>query len=425
MRRTALALMLAVLIVFSIAPLSKAGQPQNSNSQTQREVTFTKDVAPIVFKECAYCHRPGEVAPFSLLSYREARPWARSIRQAVVQRKMPPWHADSHYGDYANQRTLTDKEIQTIVSWIDGGAVEGNPADLPAIPQFTDGWQIGTPDLVLSMKEPYAVPAKGTIPWVTLEGEDYEFKEDVWVQAIEVRPGNRAVVHHATVQGAGGTEYLHLYSPGIEPMIWRDGYGKLIKKGAKIQFQMHYQANGQDTTDVTKVGFVFAKKPVHTQVHTNIVSNGNFVIPPMAQTHEIITAFKFTSNARVHSLRPHMHLRAQNDTSSLITADGKRRVLLYQPKWEDAWQNFYSLTESAHVTPGAFIEYVASYDNSPANPVNPDPTQPVRNGQQLEEEMHVLYVTWTEDNPNNVNDLAPIQISPSKAYASGLLSRSN
>jgi hypothetical protein len=149
------------------------------------------------------------------------------------------------------------------------------------------------------------------------------------------------------------------------------------------------------------------------------------VIPPMTQNREIITAFRFTANARVHSVRPHMHLLAQNGTTTLVTADGKRRVLLYQPKWEDAWQNFYSLTESAHVTPGAFIEYVASYDNSPANPLNPDPSATVRWGQQLEDEMHCVYVTWTEDNPNNINDLAPIQIPPAKAYANGLISRSN
>jgi hypothetical protein len=294
---------------------------------------------------------------------------------------------------------------------------------MPKAPQFAEGWQIGTPDLVLSMKDPYTVPAKGAIPWVTLPSQDYVFPEDTWVQAIEVRPGNRAVVHHATVQGTDGTEYLHLYSPGIEAMIWREGYGKLIKKGSRIEFQMHYQTNGKEQTDQTSVGFVFAKKPVHTQVHTNIIANNNMVIPPMAQSREIITAFRFTTNARIHSIRPHMHLLAQNDTTTLVTADGKRRVLLHQPKWDNSWQNFYSLTESAHVSPGAFVEYVASYDNSPANPINANPSATVHWGQQLEDEMHCVYITWTEDNPSNINDLAPIQIAPSKAYTTGLISK--
>jgi hypothetical protein len=413
------ALVMGVLLAILI-PMSIVGQsPQNQNAKVQKEVTFTKDVAPIVFENCVYCHRAGEAAPFSLLSYTEARPWARAIKQAVVQRQMPPWLADPHYGEYANQRRLTDRQIETIAAWVDGGAKEGDAKELPQAPQFADGWQIGTPDLVLKMKEPYTVPAKGAIPWVTLPSQEYVFQEDTWVQAIEVRPGNRTVVHHATVQGTDGTEYLHLYSPGIEAMIWRDGYGKLIKKGSKIEFQMHYQAVGKEQTDQTSVGFVFAKKPVHTQVHTNIVSNSNMVIPPMAQTREIITAFRFTTNARIHSVRPHMHLLAQNGTTTLVTPDGKRRVLLNQPKWDNSWQNFYSLTESAHVTPGAFVEYVASYDNSPANPLNTNPGATVHWGQQLEDEMHCVYITWTEDNPSNINDLAPIQIAPSKAFTTG------
>lgn len=408
----------AALVLVLLFPLGSAAQ----NSQA-REVTFSKDVAPIMYENCLYCHRAGEVAPFSLLTYKDARPWAKSIRQAVIQRKMPPWFGDSHYGDFANDRRLSDKEIETITAWIDGGAKEGNPADMPAPPQFADGWQIGTPDLILSMKEPYTVPAKGQIAWLTLPGQDYVFPEDVWIQAIEIRPGNRAVVHHATVQGDEGTEYLHLFAPGIEPMVWRDGYGKLIKKGTRIQFQMHYQANGKEQTDLTSVGFVYSQKPVHTQVHTVTFTNSNFLIPPMARSHELISAFQFTGTARIHSLRPHMHLRAQNDTSSLITPDGNRRVLLYQPKWDNSWQNFYAFSEAVQVTKGTILEYVANYDNSPANPVNPDPTIGVKPGGQIEEEMHALYFTWTENNPSNVNDPVPIQISPAKAFAAGLLGK--
>jgi hypothetical protein len=408
----------ALLLFILLFSFEATGQNTNSN-----EVTFSKDVAPIVYEKCVYCHRPGEIAPFSLLTYKDARPWARSIRQSVIQKKMPPWYADPHYGTYANDRQLTESQIQTLVSWIDGGAKEGDPANMPSPPQFADGWQIGTPDLVLKMKDPYTVPAKGPIPWVNLPSQEYEFPEDVWVQAIEVRPGNRAVVHHATVQGTDGTEYLHLYSPGIEAMIWRDGYGKLIKKGAKIQFSMHYQAIGKEAIDQSSVGFVFAKKPVHTQVHTTIVSNNLMLIPPMARTHEVITAFLFNGDARIHSLRPHMHLRASRGTTTLVTTDGKRKILLHQPKWEDAWQNFYTLSSPERVHKGDFIEYVASYDNSQANPLNPDPTATVIWGQQIEDEMHCVYVTWTDDNPSNVNDNAPIQVPPNKLYTTGMVSQ--
>jgi hypothetical protein len=144
----------------------------------------------------------------------------------------------SHYGDFQGSRRLSDRDVQTIAAWVDGGAKEGNPADLPAAPQFADGWQIGNPDLVLTMKEPYTIPASGTIAWQTLPAQEYAFPQDTWIQAIEVRPGNRKVVHHATVgvvsRAENGSETsagnLHLYSPGLEAMIWRDGYGKLIRK---------------------------------------------------------------------------------------------------------------------------------------------------------------------------------------------------
>jgi hypothetical protein len=409
-----------------VAPFGAAGQKSEV-----KEVTFARDVAPIVYENCVYCHRPGEVAPFSLLTYKDARPWARSIRQQVSQRHMPPWKADPHYGDFQNNKRLSDRDIDTIVAWVDGGAKEGDPSQLPTPPQFADGWQIGTPDLVLTMAQPFPVPATGTIPWRNHPSNDYVFKEDTWVQAIEVRPGNRAVVHHAVagaILGGDGSglsetsaENLHLYSPGLEAITWRDGYGKLIRKGTRIVFNMHYNAIGKETTDQTKVGFVFAKTPVHTQVRTTIVQNNSLYIPPMTQNHEAIGAFQFPTEARIHGLRPHMHLRARSGTASLITPDGLRRVLLHIPQWDDAWQNYYILSEPARVPKGAIVEYQAVYDNSPANPLNPDPKSPVAWGQQVWEEMHSVYMTWTEVTPQNEKDTAPIQIPANKAFTTGVV----
>jgi hypothetical protein len=207
---------------------------------------------------------------------------------------------------------------------VDGGAKEGSPADLPKPPQFAEGWQIGNPDLVLTMKEPYTIPATGTIPWMNIPAQDYTFPEDTWIQAIEVRPGNRKAVHHATVgivtpneNGADTTAgNLHLYSPGLEAMIWREGYGKLIRKGSRVQFNLHYNAIGTEQTDLTKVGFVFAKKPVHTEVRTTIVSNNAMLVPPMAHSHEVIAAFELPVMARIHALRPHMHIRAKTGSET-------------------------------------------------------------------------------------------------------------
>ncbi len=183
---------------WGIAVLAAAAFPYDLSGQRPetREVTFARDVAPIVYANCAYCHRPGEVAPFSLMTYRDARPWARAIKQAVTQKTMPPWRAHPDFGDFRNPRVLSEADIATIAAWVDGGAKEGNPADTPAPPQFSDGWQIGTPDLVLTMAEPVKIPASGTIPYQTYP-TNYVFPEDTWIQAIEVRPGNRRVVHHA------------------------------------------------------------------------------------------------------------------------------------------------------------------------------------------------------------------------------------
>ena len=410
-------------VALVVAAMQSSGLAGQNASRVSREVTFARDVAPILFANCAYCHRPGEVAPFSLLSYKDARPWAVSIKKAVSTRQMPPWNADPHYGSFRDARRLTDAEIATIVAWVDGGAAEGNPADTPSLPQFADGWQIGEPDLVLTMAQPVKIPATGTIPYMSVP-TDYEFPQDTWIQAIEVRPGNRRVVHHAVASasmpsesGVAGGQNVHLYSPGLEPMVWRDGYGKFFPKGTRISLQMHYNAIGTETTDESKVGFRFARTPVHTQVNTTIVLNSAIVVPPMVQKHEVIGAFQFPSEARIHGLRPHMHLRAQLGTASIIRPDGGRSVLLHIPQWDDAWQNYYVLSKPERVARGTILEYLASYDNSPANPLNPDPTRPVPWGQQVWDEMHSVYMTWTAVNDQNRNDNEPIQIPAKRLFA--------
>ena len=421
--------LLATLAMGTAAAATFVAAPKAADTPP-REVTFAKDVAPIVYANCVYCHRPGEVAPFSMLSYKDARPWARSIKQRVLNGQMPPWKADPHYGSFQNSKIMSPRDIDTLVAWIDGGTKEGNPADLPPAPQFAEGWQIGTPDLVLTMKEPYTVPASGAVPWMVIPSNDYVFPKDTWIQAIEVRPGNRRVVHHAVAQAnypgdapGVGSGSLHLYSPGLEAIVWREGYGKLIPKGTRISFQMHYNAIGKAASDQTKVGFKFATKPVHTQVNTTIINNTAIVIPPMVQNHEAITGFQFQSESRIHAFRPHMHLRGRFATASLIMPDGLRSVLLHLPHWDDAWQNYYILSKPMRVPKGAIVEHVAGYDNSPANPLNPDPHVTVSWGQQVWEEMFETYMTWTVINDKNVNDNDPIQIPADKAFTTGIIAR--
>jgi len=404
--------------------------PVRTAGQGSRGVTFSKDVAPILFAKCAACHRPGEVAPFSLLSFKDARPWAQSIKQQVVQGAMPPWKADPRFGEFRDPRVLTGKEIATVVAWVDGGAREGNPAELPAAPTFTEGWQIGTPDVVLTMKEPVAIPASGTVPYASYP-TDFMLDRDVWVQAIEIRPGNRRVVHHAVAQaelpgvanGPGGSQNVHLYSPGLEAMVWRQGYGKFFPKGTRFSFQMHYNAIGRETTDQSKIGLKFATVTPHTQVNTSIVLNNTLLVPPMVQKHEVIAAFQFPNDARIHALRPHMHLRARLGTASLVQPNGSRTVLLHIPDWDDSWQNYYVLARPARVGKGSILEYLASYDNSPANALNPDPLQPVPWGQQVWDEMHSVYMTWTAVNDRNEDDDEPIQLPPARLFTATATAR--
>ena len=251
-------------------------------------VTFNKDVLPILQKDCQTCHRPGEIGPMPLLTYQGTRPWAKAIKTAVLSKKMPPWFADPKHGQFANDRSLSPSDIKTLAAWADAGAPEGNAKDRPAPIEWLDGWNIPQPDLVVQMPVEYEVPARGTVEY-TYMIVPTGFTEDKWVQAMEVRPSNRAVVHHANVYiRRPGSPWLRKYpagvafvpaeqkssssagaplldenvagfTPGKQTVVLTPGEAKLIPAGSDIVFQMHYTPNGTSLKDRTKIGFVFAK----------------------------------------------------------------------------------------------------------------------------------------------------------------------
>ncbi|HEX8185283.1 MAG TPA: cytochrome c, partial [Blastocatellia bacterium] len=196
--RKALSTLIATLFFVAICLVALPAVNANDADKDKASVTFAKDVAPIFYKNCVQCHRTGEIAPMSLMTYKEARPWARSIKEKVATREMPPWHADPHVGQFANDRRLSQKDVDTIVAWVDQGAKEGNPKELPPAPSFLDGWNIGKPDAVFQLPQPYTVPATGVVEYKYFSVPT-NFKEDMWVQAAEIRPGSRAVVHHIIV----------------------------------------------------------------------------------------------------------------------------------------------------------------------------------------------------------------------------------
>jgi hypothetical protein len=389
-------------------------------------VTYSKDVAPIIQKNCMACHRPGEVAPMSFMNYKEVRPWARSIREKVVTRVMPPWFADPQHGHFSNDARLSQKDIDTIVAWVEGGSVEGDPKAMPPNPKFTTGWQIGQPDAVLPMTVEFEIPANGEIPYKYF-AVPTNFTEDKYVQFAEIRQGDRAHLHHVIVSviypgngplpaagevspGALGAARrstgdrpadsdgrLIGWAPGEAPLELRPGQAKLIRKGSVLIFQAHYVTNGEPGKDRTSVGLIFSKTPVEKRVITAGASQSNFAIPPGASNHEVTSEFTFKEDSHIDSLHPHMHVRGKDFKYTLIYPDGTSKVLLWVPRYDFGWQLTYVLKEEIFAPKGSKLVCVAHYDNSINNKFNPDPKATVTWGDQTWEEMMIGYLDYTLD----------------------------
>ncbi len=379
-----------------------ASSANGNNKPAAKDVTFNKDVAPIFFKNCAECHRPGEIAPFSTMSYKDVRPWAKSIREKVVSKEMPPWHADPKHGDFLNDRRLSQEQIDTIVAWIDGGAKEGNPKDLPPAPKFTEGWRIGAPDETFSIPE-QPVPATGVVKYQYLTVPT-NLKEDRWITAAEIRSTGRSAVHHVIVfiqdpNNAARTDgnLLAGTAPGEQPSVFKPGTARKVPAGAKLIFQMHYTPNGAATKDITTIGLKYAKEPPKHSVLTRPVLNTGFLIPAGAGGHEVKSFYTFKEDAHLTSLMPHMHLRGKDFEIKAIYPDGTSKILLSVPKYDFNWQTYYVPKESIAIPKGTKIECTAHFDNSPGNKFNPDPTKDVRWGEQTWEEMMIGWLSYYYD----------------------------
>jgi peroxiredoxin len=363
------------------------------------EVTYARDIVPVLQKHCQECHRPGQVAPFSLLTYQQTIGWSKMIAEVVSDGRMPPWNADARHGDFANDRRLPEADRKLLLEWVKQGCPKGDDKDLPTAKEFPPEGALGNPDLALKMKETFTIPAQA--PAKGIEYQHFvlptNFEEDVWVQAVEARPGNRAVVHHMLVyigdkprMGQGESadrDILVAYVPGGKPAIFPAGLAKRIPKGAKLVLEMHYTANGTEQVDQSSIALVFAKSPPEHEVRSRFIANSKFVIPPKADGHEVTASTTFEKDALVLTLSPHMHLRGKSFQFRAIYPDKHTEILLSVPRYDFNWQHSYVLKKPLHVPAGTRIECVGVFDNSAANPNNPDPTQEVRWGDQSWEEM--------------------------------------
>lgn len=400
LKRSVFVLALVALVLITLAFTKTTSSVNNAAAA---EVTFTKDVAPIFYKSCTGCHRPGEIAPMSLLTYKDARPWAKSIREKVADKIMPPWHADPNHGEWRNDRRLSQQAIDTIVAWVNGGAREGDPKDLPAMPEYTPGWRIGKPDETFSTPE-QSVPADGVVAYQYITVPT-NFTEDHLITAAEIRSSGNQAVHHVIVfiQEPNTTRaegrLLVGFAPGEDPTIFSPGFARRVPAGSKLVFQIHYTPNGTALKDVTTVGLIYAKQPIKHTVITRPVLQTAFAIPAGDPNYEVKSQYTFNDNAHVYSFMPHMHLRGKDFIYRAVFPDGTTKILLSVPKYDFSWQTYYVAKEPIAVPKGTRIECTAHFDNSTNNKANPDPTKIVRWGDQTWEEMMIGWMSFVYDNP--------------------------
>ncbi len=422
-------------------------------SQGLAEVTYSHDVAPIVFQKCTGCHHPNDIAPMSLLDYRSARPWAKAIREAVLLKKMPPWFADPAFGHFSNDPSLSESERRTIIAWVDEGAKEGDPRDLPPVPSYIPGWRIGKPDAIIDIGQDHILKGSSPDEYVYLTVPT-NFTEGHWVRALELRPGNRKVVHHAHVSvvlpekpktapgakpaGLSFSDYLfktsdglrHMkpdspvvndvcaytgleldglriadegalasYLPGMPPDVYPDDTAKWIPAGAQLRFQIHYHfdpASKEPLTDRTSVGLVFASTSPRHPIRRLDVDNDFFAISPGNPAQEVKQCATFDSNSFLLSLTPHMHYLGKDARFEIERPGQKAETLLFVPNYNFNWQLKYRLQDPLFVPRGTRLILTFHYDNSANNPSDPDPRRTVRWGEPSEEEMMSGWIDYIE-----------------------------
>ena len=387
--------------------------------------TTWRDVQPVVERRCVQCHQAGEVAPMAFTSYRQVRPFAKAIRQAVLQKTMPPWHATPGSHQWRNDRSLTQQEVTTLVAWVDAGALEGSPLISPVrISKHQDGWKLGKPDRVVKVPG-FDVPKSGQLQYSFLI-VPLNLSKDTWVRAAEFRIDQRSLVHHinAFVRPAGSSylagfpvgeifsptvaqrgkrrpeervfdrrQLILGYEPGYEAMPWLEQGAKLIPAGSDLILEMHYNPNGQPAIDHSEFGLYFADQAPQLRVLAiDTLRDLDFVIPPKNGSFDSHATMTLARPARLLSVQPHMHVRGKSMLVVAVYPDGKKETLIDVPRYDFNWQTTYVLTKPLDLPVGTRLESTAAFDNSPNNRFNPDPAAVVKWGDQTTDEMHIAFL---------------------------------
>jgi len=387
--------------------------------------TFNKDIAPILYKNCSNCHRPGEVAPFALLTYQDAAKRAAQIAAITQARVMPPWKATPGYGDFMDVRRLTDRQIATIRDWAEHGAPEGDPKLRPVPPKFPAGWLGGQPDQVFSMKEPYTIPAEGADVFqcfdIPLNADENEY-----VKMVEFRPGNPKIVHHAILfldssgearkrdpdgkgyscvggPGLDITGALGGWAPGAQPAPARDGVATTIKKGTDVVLQIHYHLDGKAEQDQSRIGLTFSKEPPTKGLTLFVLGNEKIDIPA-GDDHYVVKASRvLPMDTDAIAIFPHAHYLCKDMKVNAYLPDGTEKPLIWIKDWDFNWQGAYRYAEPVKLPEGTRLEMEYTYDNSAANPHNPsNPPKEVKFGEQTTNEMAFAFVSLMLASPDQV-----------------------
>ncbi len=395
-------------------------------------VEYARDIAPILEARCVSCHLPGGTGPFAMNNYKKVKGWSEMIAEVILTKRMPPWHADPAYGHFVNDMSMTPEEERMLLSWIQAGspkhAREPDPlADLA--PAAEAGWALGTPDTVLEMPEAFDLPATGVV--------DYQYihvptglTEDKWVRALEVKPGNLKVVHHALIFVLYPPEYRHIqprpgeglngyfasYLPGAAVRPFPEDTGQFLPAGSTFVFQMHYTTTGKEERDQTQMALYFHDTPPAEALEITAVAESDLYIPPMDRDHEVKKSERFKAGTKVWGLSPHMHYRGSRFRFSVDgKGDAAPTTLLNIPYYEFDWQPMYLLKEPVEIPEKGRIQVVGAFDNSPTNPRNPNPNKLVMFGRQSFEEMFIGYVM--SSSPRDDARYTPREIEPDEREA--------